>query len=349
MENNNNITNSRRGIRLLQRKKRVKITPDILKKIETRTDRGDSAMAIADALELSVATIGKWQRIMYSKNTLDECFSLLKKSGPRSTNRDKIIKVAEAVQSDNSLTQKGIAVTLERLGHQGSQSSVSLILKSLDITRKRLKRRSEVVLSPRIIGDRRSFSIRYRASINSELLFLDETGFNLHTRPQYGYSPKNVPAYATVINNRGRNVSLLALISNRGILKYKIIEGAFNSVLLLDFLQECVTSNVFTSKTLIMDNVRFHKTESVLSFFSEKNISYDFLPPYSPQLNPIEEVFSVIKNRFYNLRPYPDSVDSLINNIERSIESVNNDVNFNAFYEHMRHYFDLSFNGNSFN
>ena len=40
-----------------------------------------------------------------------------------------------------------------------------------------------------------------------------------------------------------------------------------------------------------MDNVRFHKTELVREFLISNNISFDFIPPYSPALNPIEEFF----------------------------------------------------------
>lgn len=55
------------------------------------------------------------------------------------------------------------------------------------------------------------------------LIFLDETGFNLHTLMEYGYSREGAPAYITDPGNRGRKISLLCAISVNGVIAHKII------------------------------------------------------------------------------------------------------------------------------
>jgi transposase len=182
-------------------------------------------------------------------------------------------------------------------------------------------------------------------------LYLDESGFNLHTTSNYGYSPKNVPAKLVVPANRGRNISLLMIISNVQILHYKLIVGSYNSTLLMEFLEECFERRIISSsKIILMDNVKFHKTLEVKNFLLSKSIIFDYLPPYSPSLNPIEEVFSCLKNRLYSIRPIANSQNNLITNINEVIASVNADEthNFNNYYENMRNYIYLTFQSGFF-
>ena len=92
-----------------------------------------------------------------------------------------------------------------------------------------------------------------------------------------------------------------------------------------------------------MDNVRFHKTEQVREFLTVNNLLYDFMPPYSPALNPIEEFFSALKARYYDKRPLPDSNIQIKNYLDEITE--NNNLNFEGFYDDMRRHLNLAFNG----
>ena len=65
---------------------------------------------------------------------------------------------------------------------------------------------------------------------NFRLFYLDETGFNLHTSDHYCYSPKNMEAVTIIPANIGRNISLLSIISTKGIISCDIIEGRYNSI-----------------------------------------------------------------------------------------------------------------------
>lgn len=197
-----------------------------------------------------------------------------------------------------------------------------------------------------IINERKRFASKYRNYSNNRLYYIDETGINLHSRRNFGYSPVNT-VVNTLVPPRKRNVSVLCLISNEKIIYSKIVEGPFNSNLLVDFFRECnQNSIVFDNKIVLMDNVRFHKTVEVRNFLNQAGIEFDFVPPYSPQLNPIEEVFSVLKSRYYNLRPFAVDNTSIIRYINDVITGMNNsDLNINSFYNHMRDYLDKAFNG----
>ncbi|KAF1740831.1 hypothetical protein MXB_2336, partial [Myxobolus squamalis] len=54
-----------------------------------------------------------------------------------------------------------------------------------------------------------------------------------------------------------------------------------------------------------MDDSRFHKTTIVSKLFRQHSFNFDYLPPYGPELNPIEEIFSCLKSRYNSKRPRP--------------------------------------------
>ena len=71
-----------------------------------------------------------------------------------------------------------------------------------------------------------------------------------------------------------------------------MVDGPFNAESFVNFLNSCEKKNVFTPRrVIIMDNLRVHHTQVVENFFTDRNYSKHFLPTYSPQINPIEEVF----------------------------------------------------------
>jgi transposase len=124
-------------------------------------------------------------------------------------------------------------------------------------------------------------------------------------------------------------------IKKSGILKYKIQIGAYNGTLFIDFLQTLVQH--FTDNPndwLVMDNCRFHRRGDVIMFLDQNNIRYKFLPPYSPQLNPIEEYFSFIKSKYRTMRPLSRNNNDIAEKIE-IIANIEN-INFSVWYDNMR-------------
>jgi len=331
------------------RKTRKPINEERLEIIRFMRDEGDSAQKIARVMKLSVSAIYKWLSILHDlDNRILESTSLFNKPGPKPSGiTENVLKVAECIQNDATYTQKGIAEAISNI----SQSTVCVYLKKLELTRKRLKKVADKTMSAEVVAKRKNYALRYRAVPDGNLLFLDETGFNLHTSRKYGYSPKNIPAYTLVPANRGRNISLLAIISSEKILHHKVLKGAFNTTTFLEFLQECLNLNIFNERKVIMDNVKFHRSSAVQDWFSRENILHDYLPPYSPQLNPIEEVFSTIKNRYHQIRPYARNSDDIGKYVERVIQGMNGDngVTIRNYFCHMRHFLDLAFSEGDFN
>ena len=335
------------------RKRRVPITTEKLDILIRMKNAGEKVSSIASALDVTVQTVYAIFGKMHMQDEINGRYGdILKKTGPKPNEANQnLLHVAEVVQMDNTLTQKGMQDKLRSMDVILSQPSISNALKKLKITRKRLKLKSEKVISPEVINKRMIYARELMKIPDSKLYFLDETGLNLHSMSSYGYSPKNIDAVALVPANRGRNISILSLICNRSIVKTKIIEGPYNSESFCCFINSVYDENLLPHDAfIVMDNVKFHKSSIVVASLNEKKMMYKYLPPYSPQLNPIEEMFSILKARYFKIRPIPRTSACIRMYVERVIEDMNSDRNLNManLYVDMRRYVDKAFIGELF-
>ncbi|KAF7687807.1 hypothetical protein CDIK_2996 [Cucumispora dikerogammari] len=131
-------------------------------------------------------------------------------------------------------------------------------------------------------------------------------------RLSYGRSLVGTPAKKVVRSIRSKNHSICAAISRGGIIHYSSQKQAFNGDSFINFLSELfrkMSVRRMFNFTFIMDNVAFHKIIRVRKIIAENSHTILFLPPYSPQLNPIEEFFS--KWKHYVKSKNPNTVDEL--------------------------------------
>ena len=211
---------------------------------------------------------------------------------------------------------------LQDEGIQRSQPTISRLLRSIKITRKRLSLVPVERNSPNLLNLRRDYGTEMENIPLNMMVFLDETGFNLHTTQHYGYSFKNTKAYSLVKANRAINQSLMCAIDINGVIGFHIESGSYNGESFTSFIEKKLRGYFKKHKgsILIMDNCRFHHRSDVLRLLQVKRILYKFIPPYSPQLNPIEEFFSALKANYKALRPRPSSTDAIKIEVRRLLE-----------------------------
>ena len=125
-----------------------------------------------------------------------------------------------------------------------------------------------------------------------EKIFIDECGFNFHLHRTRGRSIVGPNAVITMRTQRGLNQSLIAATSKSGLIHYRTVVKGINSELFQSFLGE-VSSLIGEENpaSFIFDNCRSHLNATGLF----QNHHTKRLPPYSPFLNPIEEMFSFLK------------------------------------------------------
>ena len=134
---------------------------------------------------------------------------------------------------------------------------------------------------------------------NNELnyIFIDEVGFSICVQRNRGRAPKGVTPIVKLPLSKTPNCSCCMAISNDEILFYKKKNSAYDGesfALFLRDLIEIIQSKGMQNVILVMDNSPVHQ-EKLIKRECEGRVRYMFLPPYSPNLNPIENIFGIIK------------------------------------------------------
>jgi transposase len=129
----------------------------------------------------------------------------------------------------------------------------------------------------------------------SKLVFLDETGSNVALTRLFARAPKGKRATGSIPRHRGKNLTMISVLTLRGLGESLIIEGAANSALFEGYLEDMLLPNLQTGQIVIMDNLKIHLGMNVRSLIEAHGCQLRFLPAYSPDFSPIEEAFSKIK------------------------------------------------------
>ena len=128
-----------------------------------------------------------------------------------------------------------------------------------------------------------------------KLVFVDESGFHLAMTPRYARAPKGQRAYGQVPRNRGENTSFLAALSLNGLQAPMTLQGSVDALAFETYVERMLLSTLTPGQIVVLDNHRIHKGDRVAELLAARGCSLLFLPPYSPDLNPIEEALSKIK------------------------------------------------------
>ena len=163
------------------------------------------------------------------------------------------------------------------------------------------------------------------------LVFVDEMGTNTSLSPIYGWSRKGERAYSSVPRNRGKNTTVLASMSVEGMGPSLAVEGATTSVVFETYVERVLAPTLRKGQVMIMDNLSAHKAERIRELIEERGCELIYLPAYSPDLNPIEEAFSKIKNLLRKAEAR--SREALLEAIGAAISAVT-DRDARGFIEH---------------
>lgn len=131
--------------------------------------------------------------------------------------------------------------------------------------------------------------------IVERLKFLDEAGSSIAMTRLYGRAAPGERIFDTVPQNYGENLTMLAVLSLEGISAPMTVAGAVDGVVFKTYVEEVLCPTLFEGDVLVMDNLGAHKVAGIRELIEGRGARLIYLPPYSPDLNPIEKCWSKIK------------------------------------------------------
>jgi transposase len=167
---------------------------------------------------------------------------------------------------------------------------------------------------------------------NIDCLSIDESSFNIYDNPRYGYSKKGKRIVRRIQYQGKRTISLLMAISKNEVVGFKIQDCPFNSKSFSEFI---LSLNCPPKTPIVLDNVAFHKSKIVKEAIANKGFITCYNLAYSPQLNPIELAFSVLKRSLRFKLPIEKNVDCML--LSKLLHTEIKEMkisNFDGFFKH---------------
>jgi transposase len=183
----------------------------------------------------------------------------------------------------------------EKFGQKVSERSIGRALRSIGWTRTTIRR-----IAQQRDEDLRDYYLHRISDFKSyHLIFVDESGCDRRAGyRRWGWSPKGTSPVQVTKFGRGKRWHILPAYAQDGIILRRVYQGSTDSDLFEAFiaqlLQHCGRFPEPKS-VIVMDNASWHHSEKIQQMCSEAGVILVFLPPYSPDFNPIEQYFGVLK------------------------------------------------------
>lgn len=260
---------------------------------------GDSAKEIAARYEIGLSTV---YRLAKRPDVLPKA----QRHGPRcKLTADDDNRIKELLEKDPSATLTEIVA--------GLRLDISISALCRHINKKLHMRRKKKSFLPAESQTEKNLKLRAEWELlqkgldPGKLVFLDEAGFSHALVQMYGRAYKGKRCYGLIPDARFDKTSIVDAIRLDGTCVPMMFSGALNGPTFLKYISEWLAPTLRPGDIVIMDNLSSHKVAGVAAAIAAMEASVLYLPPYSPDYNPIELSWSKIKANVSKLQKREDA------------------------------------------
>ena len=156
---------------------------------------------------------------------------------------------------------------------------------------------------PDVAEKRAQWHERLAGEESSRLVFVDESGANTRMTRFRGRAPVGQRLVAHIPHGQYQTTTMVCAIRLTGPSAPRLFDGAMNGEMFLAWLQQGLVVELHKGDLVIMDNLPTHKMEGVRQAIEGAGARLLYLPPYSPDFNPIENMWSKVKQTLRGLAP----------------------------------------------
>lgn len=153
-----------------------------------------------------------------------------------------------------------------------------------------------------------------------DAIFIDEMGVAMNLSRVYARAPIGQRAHETAPAQKGTRHTLLGAMSSKGMLTELVFEGYLDAQLWRVFVRDFLVPELEPGQVVILDNLASHKDTKAKEMIEEAGARVVYLPPYSPELSPIELCWSKLKALIRAGKPR--DFDQLIKAAAEAIEAI---------------------------
>lgn len=175
-----------------------------------------------------------------------------------------------------------------------SQNAIFYALKKLGISNKK------TLVHPKANPQARQKFKRkllwYKNKQKRPIVYIDESGFSVNAPRERGYSAKGEPCYGYKDWNCKGRVNAIGALMGFKLLNVCLFDPNINADIFYLWVVEELLNSLPKNNVVVLDNAAFHKRNGIITVIEENGHTLVFLPPYSPDLNPIEQIGHKQKN-----------------------------------------------------
>lgn len=134
-----------------------------------------------------------------------------------------------------------------------------------------------------------------------DLVYLDESGIDDNEVYEYAWSKKGKRVYGLKHSHRKKRLSIISSLNCKKLKAPFVFEGSCTRKVFEMYIEEVLVPTLRPKQIVIMDNASFHKGSKITKLIEDAGCNLIYLPPYSPDFNPIEHYWSAVK---YHLKKW---------------------------------------------
>ena len=262
---------------------------DLRLRIHEARQGGESTAEVAERFDVSAAFVRR----------LEQRFRLTGSLAPRQGGRGPTPKLAgHEERLRQAVRERPDATAAEhrwRLNLPASRVTVWRAMRRLGLTRKRKSTHASEQDRPDVAEARREWPEKMAGVDPQDLVFLDETGASTVMQRTHGYAPRGQRVLAKAPLAGWQAVTFVGALTAEGLKAPWAFEGAMNGDWFLAYVEQVLVAALRPGMVVVMDNLPSHKVDGVQEAIEAAGCRLEYLPPYSPDLNPIEKAYSKLK------------------------------------------------------
>jgi len=268
------------------------------KVVDAVEERGETYEEAADRYEVGRASVSRWLRRLRETGSVApaamggrrrglgpadvELVGELVKEAPDRT----IAELKDAWRSPEVTWAFGSEAAANK---ETSTGAISRALAKLGLTRKKKSLRASEQDREEVQEQRREFRALQQLLDPSRLVFIDESGSHIAMTRLCARAPEGQRARDAVPRNRGTVITMVGALRMEGLVAMMTIQGGVCSDVFVSYVKQVLVPALQPGDIVVVDNLAAHKDPRVAELLDSVDASLLFLPPYSPDLNPIEE------------------------------------------------------------
>jgi transposase len=287
---------------------------DLRERIVAAVQRGEhSIRQIAHLFSVSLSCV---VRLLQHQRCTGSVQPKPKGVRPRKLDAAAEARLLELVRAQPDAT---LAELRDRLGIPCCLMTIARALQRHTITRKKKTLHAQEQDSPRVQAQRQQFQDKLARVDPDHLVFVDESGANTSMTRTHGRAPRGERVRATV-PGAWQNVTLIVGMRTSGVVAPMALAGAVDREVFETYVEEALAPQLQPGDVVVLDNLQPHKNPAVIAAIEGVGARLEPLPVYSPDLTPIEEMFS--KTKSYLRTVAARTTDAVIHAMGEALQRV---------------------------